>query len=233
MFRETMSRWSSGSITWRSAWRTDSFVGPSPAPDAGGGGSPFGLLREKRPMESSKGGRNGGAASGPRTYRAGARARPGGAPIPPLPRRGPAVMLRRTTDRRDSASRSARMGLLDRLLGRAGAGRDEGPRDAAFPPLDPDRAAQAVARGEVAVLDVRFEGEFSRRRIPGARLVPLAELPARLGELDRGRDLLVVCGKGGRAVEACRILKTKGFEKVRWLRGGLADYPGPVEGERG
>ncbi|HKB14582.1 MAG TPA: rhodanese-like domain-containing protein [Planctomycetota bacterium] len=141
-------------------------------------------------------------------------------------------MLRRTIEGRDSAPRSARMGLLDRLLGRAGGGRDEGPPKAAFPPLDPERAAQAVARGDVAVLDVRFDGEFSRRRIPGARLLPLAELPARLGELDLGRDLLVVCGRGERSVEACRILAAGGFEKVRWLRGGLAAYPGPFEGGR-
>lgn len=125
------------------------------------------------------------------------------------------------------------MGLLDRLLGRAGGAREEGPRDAAFPPLDPERAAQAVARGEVAVLDVRFEAEFLRRRIPGARLLPLPELPGRLAEVDPGRDLLVVCGKGDRSIEACRILAAKGFEKVRWLRGGLAAYPGPFEGERG
>jgi rhodanese-related sulfurtransferase len=123
------------------------------------------------------------------------------------------------------------MGLLDRLLGRAGEKRDEGPRNAAFPPLDPERAAEIVARGEVVVLDVRFDVEFSRRRIPGARLLPLPELPARVREVDRDRDLLVVCGRGDRSIEACRILKGKGFEKVRWLRGGLAAYPGPFEEE--
>ncbi|HET6203138.1 MAG TPA: rhodanese-like domain-containing protein [Planctomycetota bacterium] len=119
------------------------------------------------------------------------------------------------------------MGFLGRLFG---GGRPAGaPLDLPCPAAEPAEAAESIERGAWAVLDVRFEGEFARRRIPGARLLPLPELPARVGELPRDGALLVVCGSGERSLEACRLLRASGFEGLRWLRGGLAAYPGPFE----
>ncbi len=40
------------------------------------------------------------------------------------------------------------------------------------------------------LVDVRQEKEYARAHIPGARLLPLAELPARLAELPADRDIV-------------------------------------------
>ncbi len=45
--------------------------------------------------------------------------------------------------------------------------------------------------GEYQLLDVRQPKEYEQHHIPGARLIPIAELPGRLDELDRGKPLIV------------------------------------------
>ena len=124
------------------------------------------------------------------------------------------------------------MAFLKRLFG-GSRDRTERPLVAVpatpFPAVEPADAAEAVASGKVDVVDVRFDGEFAESRIPGASHVPLPEIPSRIGELPPDRNLLVVCGGGARSLEACRILRAGGLAHVRWLRGGLAAYPGPLE----
>jgi rhodanese-related sulfurtransferase len=43
------------------------------------------------------------------------------------------------------------------------------------------------APDEYQLVDVRSPHEYGRGHLPGARLIPLGELPQRLGELDRTR----------------------------------------------
>ena len=45
--------------------------------------------------------------------------------------------------------------------------------------------------GEFTLLDVRQPGEYEKARIPGAKLVPLPELPDRIGELDHEKPVIV------------------------------------------
>lgn len=57
----------------------------------------------------------------------------------------------------------------------------------------------AVARqveaggGELALLDVRDAAAYAAGHIPGALSLPLADLPARMAELDRGRAYVTYC----------------------------------------
>lgn len=81
---------------------------------------------------------------------------------------------------------------------------------------------------EGLVLDVRtleeWEGEFGH--LDGALLIPLAELPQRLGELARYRDkpVLVYCRTGNRSMSAAQTLVNNGFRDVTSLDGGIAAY---------
>jgi NADPH-dependent 2,4-dienoyl-CoA reductase/sulfur reductase-like enzyme/rhodanese-related sulfurtransferase len=70
------------------------------------------------------------------------------------------------------------------------------------------------------LLDVREPMELALERAPGAVNIPLGQLRARLGELPRDREILVVCRSGQRAYYATRILLQKGF-KARNLAGGM------------
>ncbi len=44
--------------------------------------------------------------------------------------------------------------------------------------------------GSYTLLDVRQPGEYVKDRIPGAKLIPLPELPDRLGELDPEKPII-------------------------------------------
>jgi rhodanese-related sulfurtransferase len=70
------------------------------------------------------------------------------------------------------------------------------------------------------LLDVRQPVELVVERVPGAVNIPLGELRARLGELPRDREILVICRSAQRAYYATRILVQNGF-KARNLSGGM------------
>lgn len=44
--------------------------------------------------------------------------------------------------------------------------------------------------GSFTLLDVRQPGEYEKEHLPGARLIPLPELPSRLKELDPGKPVI-------------------------------------------
>ena len=74
---------------------------------------------------------------------------------------------------------------------------------------------------DLLVIDVRDPHEHAIAHIDGARLIPLSELPDRLGELDGHREIVTHCHHGSRSLKALEILKAAGFSKVRSLRGGI------------
>src|SRR5690349_15847809 len=74
---------------------------------------------------------------------------------------------------------------------------------------------------DLVVIDVREPREYEITHIDGARLIPLGELPDRLGELDGHQEIVTHCHHGARSLKALEILKAAGFSKVRSLRGGI------------
>jgi len=80
--------------------------------------------------------------------------------------------------------------------------------------------------GSINVLDVREEAEFFISAIPGAANIPLNELEARLSEIDRSKETIVmVCKVGTRAFLAYLKLKELGFTNLKVLEGGTCAYP--------
>lgn len=77
------------------------------------------------------------------------------------------------------------------------------------------------------LLDVRTPQEFAGGHLPGALLVPLAEVPGRLAEVreaSRGREVVVYCERGGRAMKAAQSLTDGGFEHVGHLEGDMSAW---------
>ncbi|MEX2456857.1 MAG: rhodanese-like domain-containing protein [Balneolaceae bacterium] len=70
------------------------------------------------------------------------------------------------------------------------------------------------------LLDVREEFEFHISNIDG-QLIPLDQLPDRLGELDKEKEVVVMCRTGGRSAKACELLTENGFKNVSNLKGGV------------
>jgi adenylyltransferase/sulfurtransferase len=70
------------------------------------------------------------------------------------------------------------------------------------------------------LVDVREPHEFEIVNI-GGRLVPLADLPNRMNELDLSRDIVVYCKSGARSGRAVNFLRTSGFTRAKNLVGGI------------
>jgi adenylyltransferase/sulfurtransferase len=79
------------------------------------------------------------------------------------------------------------------------------------------------------ILDVRNPEEFQICRLPGSTLLPLPELPQRLGDLDKGREMVVHCKSGARSAKAIAFLRQHGFTKLRNLKGGILAWAEKVD----
>jgi len=66
--------------------------------------------------------------------------------------------------------------------------------------------------GSVSLLDVRTSSEVARGRLAGFINIPVDSLRARIGELDKGKPVYVLCHSGLRSYVACRILIQQGFD---------------------
>jgi len=85
-------------------------------------------------------------------------------------------------------------------------------------------------RGDNFVLiDVREPHEYQIAKIPAAKLVPLGEVPKRLGEFDKNADIVIHCKSGMRSAKACGILKQAGFQHVRNMKGGILAWSDQVD----
>jgi rhodanese-related sulfurtransferase len=85
----------------------------------------------------------------------------------------------------------------------------------------PQQAHDAVGEGEAVLIDVREPWEWEQLRIPGALLIPLAEVPRRLDEIPEDRDVYVHCRLGGRSGRAVEFLHEHGRPRAINVVGGI------------
>jgi rhodanese-related sulfurtransferase len=89
------------------------------------------------------------------------------------------------------------------------------------PELTPSEFVARRDRGEpLTLLDVREEWELGVASVPGVVHIPMGEVGGRLGELDRSREVVVLCRSGRRSLEVAKFLQQNGFKAVN-LAGGI------------
>ncbi|HEV2136911.1 MAG TPA: molybdopterin-synthase adenylyltransferase MoeB [Terracidiphilus sp.] len=84
------------------------------------------------------------------------------------------------------------------------------------------------AGDDIFVLDVREPFEYQIANI-GGTLIPMNTIPARLGEIDRNREIVVHCAVGGRSQRVAEFLKQNGYEKVANLAGGIKAWSEQID----
>ncbi|HJZ54432.1 MAG TPA: molybdopterin-synthase adenylyltransferase MoeB [Gemmataceae bacterium] len=96
--------------------------------------------------------------------------------------------------------------------------------------ITPEQLKKRIDAGEnLFVLDVRNPNEFAICRIPGTVLVPLPELPNRLAEVPKDREVIVHCKSGMRSAKAIEFLKSQGYAKLVNLTGGILAWAEKVD----
>lgn len=99
-----------------------------------------------------------------------------------------------------------------------------------IPEISPAELAERLKDGRpVCLLDVREAVEQQISNLPGARNIPLMNLPAMLSDLDRGTEIVVYCRTGVRSARAADLLLKEGFKNVKNLRGGINAWAREVD----
>lgn len=94
--------------------------------------------------------------------------------------------------------------------------------------ITPAEVEKLLAEGkDITILDVRETYEVAQGKIPGAINIPLGVLNARIHELDKTKEYIVVCLSGSRSSYATMILESLGFHAVNMV-GGMMAWQGEV-----
>lgn len=80
----------------------------------------------------------------------------------------------------------------------------------------------------LTLLDVREDWEMSIASVSGVVHIPMAQVQARLVELDRNTEIVVLCRSGRRSLEVAKLLQLNGFKSLN-LSGGILAWSRDVD----
>lgn len=96
--------------------------------------------------------------------------------------------------------------------------------------ITPVELKERLDRGEeIVLLDVREPQEWQICHLPGAKLIPLGQLPHRVHELNSADEIVAYCRSGQRSARAVQFLQGAGFRKIKNLRGGILGWAAQVD----
>lgn len=94
--------------------------------------------------------------------------------------------------------------------------------------ITPAEVEQLLAEGkDITILDVRETYEVAQGKIPGAINIPLGLLNARIHELDKKKEYIVVCLSGSRSSYATMFLESLGYNAANMV-GGMMAWQGQI-----
>jgi rhodanese-related sulfurtransferase len=80
------------------------------------------------------------------------------------------------------------------------------------------------------LIDVREPWELKIAPVPSeTEHIPMAELSARVTDLDPAVETVVICRSGGRSLQAAHFLARHGFRNVKNLTGGILAWSRDVD----
>ena len=77
------------------------------------------------------------------------------------------------------------------------------------------------AEDDFVLLDVRQPSEVDIARLDEAICIPMGEIPDKVDQLSKEKDIVVVCHHGIRSARVCDFLRSQGFERAYNLTGGI------------
>ncbi|WP_105615233.1 rhodanese-like domain-containing protein [Vallitalea okinawensis] len=73
------------------------------------------------------------------------------------------------------------------------------------------------------IIDVRESYEYKSGHIPKAKLIPLGQLTGRLNEVNKNKQVILVCASGSRSGRAANLLAGEGYN-VKNMTGGMSAW---------
>ena len=102
--------------------------------------------------------------------------------------------------------------------------------EAHVPHISVQELKAKLDRGDAfKLIDVREPYEWDICRIPGATLIPLGQLAARMSELDSADEIVLQCKSGARSARALMLLQEAGFGKLTNVEGGILAWADHID----
>ncbi|MDP8244386.1 MAG: FAD-dependent oxidoreductase [Candidatus Hinthialibacter antarcticus] len=89
---------------------------------------------------------------------------------------------------------------------------------------------QKEAKDDFVFLDVRGPKIMKEVCFEDCENIPMKDLRKRCEELPRDKEIITSCNIGLNAALAYRVLKSNGFEKIKYMDGGITAFPEPKRG---
>lgn len=81
------------------------------------------------------------------------------------------------------------------------------------------------------LIDVREDWEYQTCHIEGSRLLPMSQVAAAMGSLDKDAETVVICHHGMRSQQVAQYLSSQGFSRIYNLEGGIDAWAKKVDPE--
>ena len=97
--------------------------------------------------------------------------------------------------------------------------------------ITPTELSQRLAQGEdIVLIDVREPHEWSAGHIEGATHIPMRQIPERLADIPKDKDVVMICRSGGRSGHVQQhLLGSQGYTRVLNLAGGMQRWARDVD----
>ncbi|OXM85908.1 rhodanese-like domain-containing protein [Paenibacillus rigui] len=91
--------------------------------------------------------------------------------------------------------------------------------------ITPRQLKDRLEQGEsLIIIDVREDDEVAQGMIPGAKHIPLMQIPDRLSEIPQQEEAILVCRSGNRSGRAYDFLAAQGYSKLKNMSGGMLEW---------
>ncbi|QDP40337.1 rhodanese-like domain-containing protein [Radiobacillus deserti] len=94
--------------------------------------------------------------------------------------------------------------------------------------LTTEQVEALVKDDKYQIVDVREDEEVAQGMIPGANHIALGTLEGRMDELDKSKEIILICRSGRRSEMAGMMLEEHGFNTTNMV-GGMLEWTGEVE----
>jgi sulfur-carrier protein adenylyltransferase/sulfurtransferase len=97
--------------------------------------------------------------------------------------------------------------------------------------ITPTELQQKLAGGaDIVLVDVREPYEWNAGHIDGAVHIPMNQVPQRLAEIPKEKEVVMICRSGGRSGHVQQhLLQSQGYTKVKNLVGGMQRWAREVD----
>ncbi len=95
--------------------------------------------------------------------------------------------------------------------------------------ITPEELKKKLETGEkLELVDVREYDEVEQGMIPGAKHIPMGDIPAKLDQFDKNKEYIFICRSSARSGNVCQFLHNQGYKVVNMV-GGMMNWTGETK----